>query len=61
MSEINEQKNHRYSLKKGFIGPLTKNQTKQREYNKSRPKRKRNSKIEPEYDNYFDCFVDGRG
>lgn len=56
-----EQKNHRYSLKKGFIGPLTKNQTKQREYNKNRPKRKRSPKVEPEYDNYFDCFVDGKG
>lgn len=56
-----EQKNHRYSLKKGFIGPLTKNQTKQREYNKSRPKRKRSHKIEIESDTYYDNFVDGRG
>lgn len=53
---------HRYSLKPGFIGPLTRKQTLRRERNQVQNKlRKPRRKIEPEYENYFDCFVDGRG
>lgn len=57
---MTEQKNHRYSLKSGFIGPLTKNQTKSREYNKKKKKRERGPRIQPEYDTYYDIFVDGK-
>lgn len=32
---MNAQKNHRYSLAPGFIGPLTRNQTRRREINRA--------------------------
>lgn len=58
-----QDKCHRYSLKPGFIGPLTRKQTLRRERNRLKRKLRgpRGPKIEPEYDTYYDNFVDGRG
>lgn len=54
---------HRYSLKPGFIGPLTRKQTLRRERNRLQNKQrgKRGPKIEIASDTYYDNFVDGRG
>ena len=54
---------HRYSLKPGFIGPLTRKQTLRQErnriQNKSRHRRRGSKEIAS--DTYYDNFVDGRG
>ena len=64
------QKCHTYALRFGFIGPLTRKQTKRRIYNAERKAKARQFLVDTgakpdknEYDggSYFDNFVDGQG
>lgn len=56
---------HRYALRPGFIGPLTRKQTLNRAHNQKKREREKargpRHRVEIASDTYYDTFVDGRG